>query len=220
MRLRGPTPISPLLVVPPARRDLASDTRTPHLRSSSTSCCSPFSTLLSCFQSSLHLSPLFLLPKLPAFHRSYTFTRHSIPGPIIVLVSFFPEDQPVCHVPGPSLLPSVAHFSLPIGQPSSDAQRLHLYINIEEESRCQRLACPSNAYHCQCPFQYGAGFAFSESLSALPSDVLRSPHEDVPLPKSRALLHPTLRIMDDTACRAMKISQHPPIRLFSTCPAT
>ena len=29
MRLRGPTPISPLLVVPPARRDLASDTRTP-----------------------------------------------------------------------------------------------------------------------------------------------------------------------------------------------
>ena len=43
-----------------------------------------------------------------------------------MLVSLFPEDQPVCHVPGPSLLPSVAHLSLPIGQPSSDAQRLEL----------------------------------------------------------------------------------------------
>ena len=101
MRLRSPTPISLLRAGPPSRRDLASDTRTPHFRSSSTSCCSPFSTLLLRFQSTFHV-PLFL-PQPPAFRRSYTFARRSIPGPIIVLVSFY--RRPTC-VPRPGLISS------------------------------------------------------------------------------------------------------------------
>ena len=102
MRLRSPTPIS---LLPPSRRDLASDTRTPHFRSSSTSCRSPFSTLLLRSQSIFHV-PLFL-PQPPTFRRSYTFARRSIPGPIIVLVSFY--RRPTCVPrPGPISSPGAA----------------------------------------------------------------------------------------------------------------
>ena len=105
MRLRSPMPISLLRAGPPSRRDLASDTRTPHFRSSSTSCRSPFSTLLLRSQSIFHV-PLFL-PQPPAFRRSYTFARRSIPGPIIMLASF--SRRPTC-VPrlGPISSPGVA----------------------------------------------------------------------------------------------------------------
>ena len=105
MRLRSPTPISLLRAGPPSRRDLASDTRTPHFRPSSTSCCSPFSTLLLRSQSIFHV-PLFL-PQPPAFRRSYTFARRSIPGPIIVLASF--SRRPTCVPrPGPISSPGAA----------------------------------------------------------------------------------------------------------------
>ena len=105
MRLRSPTPISLLRAGPPSRRDLASDTRTPHFRSSSTSCRSPFSTLLLRSRSIFHVPPF--LPQPPTFRRSYTFARRSIPEPIIVLV-FLPERPTCVSRPGPISSPGAA----------------------------------------------------------------------------------------------------------------